>query len=181
MDIDKFRKKYTNKKKSDRPSQEPTKLRKLLNELYDDEEISGDRAKRAEDILQLIRNRKNDNTDFEGDNHYNIRVKKVCERATGWSVIDIVREAALIGAKYGDEWSNHTEVNVAEGIIESNPLTLTEKVLEELEDSIPPPKGDTAERAAAILAFIKKREADPSYKPTEEEKKLIRPLEPGEE
>ena len=96
--------------------------------------------KRADDIIQLIRSRKNDNTDFEGDNHYNIRVKKVCERATWWSVIDIVREAALIGAKYGDEWSNHKEVDVAEGLIESNQLTLAEKVLDELEDSIPEPK-----------------------------------------
>jgi hypothetical protein len=96
--------------------------------------------KRADDIIQLIRNRKHDNTDSKENNHYDIRVKRVCERAKGWTVIDIVREAALIGAKYGDEWSNYKEVDVAEGLIESNQLTLAEKVLDELEDSIPEPK-----------------------------------------
>ena len=95
--------------------------------------------KRADDIIQLIRNRKHDNTDSKENNHYDIRVKRVCERAKGWLVIDIVREAALIGAKYGDEWSNHKDVDVAEGLIESNQLTLAEKVLDELEDSIPTP------------------------------------------
>jgi hypothetical protein len=96
--------------------------------------------KRADDIIQLIRSRKNDNTESKVNDHYDIRVKRVCERAKGWTVIDIVREAALIGAKYGDEWSNHKEVDVAEGLIESNQLTLAEKVLDELEDSIPEPK-----------------------------------------
>ena len=96
--------------------------------------------KRADDIIQLIRSRKNDNTESKVNDHYDIRVKRVCERAKGWTVIDIVREAALIGAKYGDEWSNHKEVDVAEGLIESNQLTLAEKVLDELDDSIPEPK-----------------------------------------
>ena len=95
--------------------------------------------KRADDIIQLIRSRKNDNTESKVNDHYDIRVKRVCERAKGWTVIDIVREAALIGAKYGDEWSNHKEVDVAEGLIESNQLTLAEKVLDELDDSIPTP------------------------------------------
>ena len=94
--------------------------------------------KRADDIIQLIRNRKNDNTDSKENNHYDIRVKRVCERAKGWTVIDIVREAALIGAKYGDEWSEN-DFDVAEGLIESNQLTLAEKVLDELDDSIPTP------------------------------------------
>tara|TARA_R110000824_G_scaffold358374_1_gene545883 strand:+ start:1836 stop:2261 length:426 start_codon:yes stop_codon:yes gene_type:complete len=134
--------------------------------------------KRADDIIQLIRNRKNDNTDSKENNHYDIRVKRVCERAKGWTVIDIVKEAALIGAQYGYEWADQSEV--AEGIIECNSLTITEKVLDELWGSIPEPKNDTAERAATILAYIKKREADPNYKPTVEEAKLIRPLEPKE-
>tara|TARA_R110002051_G_C8728437_1_gene497602 strand:+ start:1217 stop:1540 length:324 start_codon:yes stop_codon:yes gene_type:complete len=95
--------------------------------------------KRADDIIQLIRNRKSNNIDSKENNHYDIRVKRVCERAKGWTVIDIVREAALIGAKYGDEWSNHKEVDVAEGLIESNQLTLAEKVLDELWGSIPTP------------------------------------------
>jgi len=97
--------------------------------------------KRLDDIMSLIKRRNTERLSPK-ENHYNIRVKKVCERATGWSVIDIVREAALIGAKYGDEWSNHKEVDVAEGLIESNPLTLTEKVLDELEGSIPEPIGE---------------------------------------
>ena len=94
-------------------------------------------TKRADDIIQLIRNRKSNNIDSKENNHYDIRVKRVCERAKGWTVIDIVREAALIGAKYGDEWSEN-DFDVAEGLIESNQLTLAEKVLDELEDSIPP-------------------------------------------
>ena len=95
-------------------------------------------TKRADDIIQLIRNRKSNNIDSKENNHYDIRVKRVCERAAGWTVIDIVREAALIGAKYGDEWSEN-DFDVAEGLIESNQLTLAEKVLDELEDSIPTP------------------------------------------
>ncbi len=95
-------------------------------------------TKRADDIIQLIRNRKSNNIDSKENNHYDIRVKRVCERAKGWTVIDIVREAALIGAKYGDEWSEN-DFDVAEGLIESNQLTLAEKVLDELEDSIPTP------------------------------------------
>ena len=96
-------------------------------------------TKRADDIIQLIRNRKSNNIDSKENNHYDIRVKRVCERAKGWTVIDIVREAALIGAKYGDEWSEN-DFDVAEGLIESNQLTLAEKVLDQLEDSIPEPK-----------------------------------------
>ena len=109
---------------------------------------------------------------------YSKRYKRLKERLSGWALDDIIMKAALIGAQYGYEWADQFEV--AEGIIECNSLGIAEKVADELEDSIPEPRNDTAERAATILAFIKKREADPNYKPTVEEAKLIRPLEPKE-
>ena len=127
----------------------------------------------VKDILQLPQGMTQAECDVRRKRY--LRLK---ERLKSWPLDTIIEVAALIGAQYGYEWADQFEV--AEGIIECNSLGIAEKVADELEDSIPEPRNDTAERAATILAFIKKREADPNYKPTVEEAKLIRPLEPKE-
>jgi hypothetical protein len=64
---------------------------------------------------------------------YEQRYNKANNEGAEYDFISVCREAALLGAKYGDEWANHKEVDIAEGVVLSNPISFARKVLDKLE------------------------------------------------
>ena len=75
--------------------------------------------KRAEDILSLIR-----------DRQIEARKQQASKRASKYDIMDIVQAAALQGVTYSQEFG----VEVAEGLIRSNTISMVSKVLDSIDE-----------------------------------------------
>ena len=107
---------------------------------------------RLDDILTLIKSRQKDNHNRPITTHAK-RYQRLKERLH-WDGLDaIITEAALIGMQYGFDWNDQPEV--AKGIIQCNSMMIAERVADAMDDSIPEPSTDSAERAEAILAKLR--------------------------
>lgn len=81
-----------------------------------------DSNKRAIDIIKIIRSR-NGSTPEQFRN-------EIKSRAHDYDIIDIVQAAALQGVTYSEEFG----VEVAEGIIRSNSISMVSKVLDSIDE-----------------------------------------------
>jgi hypothetical protein len=81
------------------------------------------REKRVQDILNLIKSRSNLTTEQRQD--------AVRSRADKYDIIDIVQTAALQGVTYSQEFG----VEVAEGLIRSNTISMVSKVLDSIDSN----------------------------------------------
>jgi hypothetical protein len=79
--------------------------------------------KRVQDILNLIKSRSNLTTEQRQD--------AVRSRADKYDIIDIVQTAALQGVTYSEEFG----VEVAEGLIRSNTISMVSKVLDSIDSN----------------------------------------------
>ena len=81
------------------------------------------REKKVQDILNLIKSRSNLTTEQRQD--------AVRSRADKYDIIDIVQTAALQGVTYSEEFG----VEVAEGLIRSNTISMVSKVLDSIDSN----------------------------------------------
>lgn len=81
------------------------------------------REKRVRDILNLIKSRSNLTTEQRQD--------AARSRADKYDIIDIVQTAALQGVTYSQEFG----VEVAEGLIRSNTISMVSKVLDSIDSN----------------------------------------------
>ena len=81
------------------------------------------REKKVQDILNLIKSRSNLTTEQRQD--------AVRSRADKYDIIDIVQTAALQGVTYSEEFG----VEVAEGLIRSNTISMVSKVLDSIDST----------------------------------------------
>ena len=81
------------------------------------------REKKVQDILNLIKSRSNLTTEQRQD--------AVRSRADEYDIMDIVQTAALQGVTYSQEFG----VEVAEGLIRSNTISMVSKVLDSIDSN----------------------------------------------
>ena len=81
------------------------------------------REKKVQDILNLIKSRSNLTTEQRQD--------AVRSRADKYDIMDIVQAAALQGVTYSQEFG----VEVAEGLIRSNTISMVSKVLDSIDSN----------------------------------------------
>ena len=86
-------------------------------------------------MLKLVKEvNKLNPTDPSHPDSYEQREMRVNKQGAEWEFISICRQAALIGAKYQEDFHHYMPERVAEGIILSNPISFAQKVLDELND-----------------------------------------------
>ena len=91
-----------------------------LQEIIDNHRLNNNKSeKRAQDILSLIRGR-----EFE------TRKEEARKRASKYDIMDIVQTAALQGVTYSEEFG----LEVAEGLIRSNTISMVSKVLDSIDE-----------------------------------------------
>lgn len=84
-------------------------------------------------VLKLLEevNKRNPRDPSHPDS-YEQREMRVNKQGAEWEFISICRQAALIGAKYQEDFHHYMPERVAEGIILSNPISFAQKVLDQL-------------------------------------------------
>lgn len=86
-------------------------------------------------VLKLLKNLKKSNPkDPSHPDSYEQREMRVNKEGAEWEFISICRQAALMGAKYQEDFHHYMPDRVAEGIIMCNPISFAQQVLDQLNE-----------------------------------------------